>query len=92
MGRFLSAYTLSEWASGKIPSEVYLGREAGARESLRQWAASMIELNSWFRNHGVNHPIVFMEEQGLISESSSGWKMNKDKMRDFIKQYSSDDS
>jgi hypothetical protein len=78
VGRFLSAYALINWACGDIDESVWGGREVGAKRSLTTWAKTMIELNTWFREHDVDDPIEFIRGRSLIKRSAgvNGWEPN----------------
>lgn len=78
VGRFLSAYTLINWACGDIDESVWVGRERGAKKSMVSWAKTMIELNTWFREHDVDDPIEFVRERSLVKKSpvTVGWEPN----------------
>lgn len=64
---YLNVYTVAQWASGNIEAGVTSGREAASKEDLKNWATSMLEFNSFFREHGVLNPIGYLESKGLIS-------------------------
>lgn len=78
LARFLLRYELAGWASGKVPREVWVGKEYGARESLIAWALAMAELNSFFHQHNIKDPIGYLEKHSLISihPDGYGWKAN----------------
>lgn len=87
VGRFLPAYTLINWSEGNIDQVVWYGRERGAKESLIRWANSMIELNTWFKDQGIEDPIRFITKERLIKPSKRGfgWEPNPIKLQEFLK-------
>jgi len=67
---YLNVYTVAQWAGGNIDSSVTSGREPSSKEDLKNWATSMLEFNSFFRENGVLNPIGYLESKGLISWDS----------------------
>ena len=86
LSRFLPAYTLAEWAEGKISEDAYMGREAGAKDSLVRWAYAMIEINTFFRRYKIENSIKFLEDNSLVKKSDLhfGWDPNLEAIQKFL--------
>ena len=86
LATFLSPYTLCDWAMGNIDPSVYTGRERGCRKSLQRWASSIIELNTLFRDSGVEDPIQFVLDNNLIyaQVGSYGFEPNFAKIHELL--------
>ena len=83
---FISPYTLCDWAMGNIDPGVYSGREKGCRKSLQRWASSIIELNTLFRDAGVDDPIQYVLDKELIyaQVGSYGFEPNYPKIQELL--------
>ena len=84
--QFLSAYTLADWAVGKIEESLWLGKEKNAKEALQRWAVAMIEFNTLFRDKELADPADFVEQKGLVTsqEGHYGWEPVLEKIDEML--------
>jgi hypothetical protein len=87
-GALLAAYTLGQWAAGKISTSELKGPigERLSKEEVKDWAQSFAMVSTYFKNEGVEDPIMFLVKKDLIKKrpDGPGYMPNENKIKTFF--------